>query len=366
MAVDISGNLFIADQGNQCIRKVDTNGIIITVAGNGFGAGGPTGGYSGDGSAATNAELNAPSGVAVNQNGNLFIADESNNRIRVVETNGIIHTVAGSSATFYSGDGSAATNAELYAPSGVAIDAIGNLFIADSGNGAIRKVGTNGIISTVAGIGIEGFYGERSTATNAELDYPNDVAVNINGGLLIADRGNQRIREVDNGIITTVAGNGVSGFSGDGGAATNAELNYPAGIAVDVNGNLFIADSFNNRIRKITFSGLTLVLNNVGYGNAGTYDVVVSSPYGSVTSSVVNVTVTLPPLILSAPQIAVGSTNFAFLLSGPAGSNYVLQVSTNLLNWNPVSTSSIPLSGSLNLSNAINGYSRQFYRAYLK
>ena len=140
----------------------------------------------------------------------------------------------------------------------------------------------------------------------------------------------------------------------------------PTGVAVDATGNLFIADYYNNRIRKVAIQGPTLVLNDVGFGNAGAYDVVVSSPYGSVTSSVVNLTIITVPVILSAPQITGGKTNFTFLLSGPAGSNYVLQVSTNLLNWSPVSTSTIPVSGSITLSNAISGYNRRFYRVYLQ
>ena len=192
------------------------------------------------------------------------------------------------------------------------------------------------------------------------------------GNLFIADENSNRILKVGtNGIILTVAGNAYGapvfgGFSSDGGVATNAELHYPAGVAVDAIGNLFIADQFNCRIRKIVIQGPTLVLNDVGFGNAGAYRVVVSSPYGSVASSVVNLTVTLPPLILSAPQVTVGSTHFTFLLSGPAGSNYVLQVSTNLSNWNSVSTSTMPVSGSVNLTNAIGGYNQRFYRAYMQ
>jgi hypothetical protein len=134
-------------------------------------------------------------------------------------------------------------------------------------------------------------------------------------------------------------------------------------VAVDATGNLFIADTSNDRIRKLVIQGPTLGLNDVEFGNAGAYDVVVSGPYGSVTSSVVNLTVTLPPLL--APQIT-GNTNFTFLLSGPAGSNYVLQDSTNLLNWSPVSTSTIPVGGSITVSNAISGYNRRFYRVYLQ
>jgi uncharacterized repeat protein (TIGR03803 family) len=347
-AVDSTGNLFIADTDNNLIRKVGTNGIITLI----------------------NEELYSPEGVAVDATGNLFIADVGNQRIREVGTNGIITTVAGNGTWGYSGDGGAATNTELYYPAGVAVDSTGNLFIADMYNLRIREVGTNGIIITVAGNGTQGYSGDGGAATNAEMYSPEGVAVDATGNLFIADTDNEAIREVGtNGIITTVAGNGTYGFSGDGGAAINAELYSPEGAAVDATGNLFIADTGNQRIRKVVNPGIpgpTLVLKNVGFGNAGAYDVVVSSPYGSVTSSVVNVTITLPPVILSVPQISSGNTNFTFQISGPTGSNYVLQVSTNLLNWNSVSTFTIPVSGSINASNAISGYNRQFYRVHLQ
>jgi len=362
VAVDTAGNLFIADSETNVIREVGTNGIINTVAGNGF----P--GYSGDGGAATNAELFYPYGVAVDGASNLFIADSYNNVIRKVGSNGIITTAAGNGTNGFSGDGGAATNAELNLPIGVAVDATGNLFIADWGNNRIRKVGTNGIINTVAGGG-GGYHPEDGgAATNADLYGPSGVAVDTAGNLFIADSETNVIREMGtNGIINTVAGNGFPGYSGDGGAATNAELFYPYGVAVDATGNLFIADSYNQRIRKVVIiiQGPTLCLTNVGVGNAGGYDVVVSSPYGSVTSSVVCLILALPPVVLSAPQIT-GKTDFTFVLSGPAGSNYVLQVSTNLLNWSSVSTSTIPVSGSITLSNAMSGYNRRFYRAYLQ
>ncbi|SPE60035.1 exported hypothetical protein [Verrucomicrobia bacterium] len=366
VAVDVGGNLFIADSGNNVIRKVDTNGIITTMAGNG------TNGYSGDGGAATNAALFWPTGVAIDASGNLFIADRFNNVIRKVATNGTITTLAGNGDGAgmgeggYSGDGGAATNAELFLPAGVAVDADGNLFVADSGNNVVREVATNGIITTVAGDGVGSYSGDGSSATNAELSYPSGVAVDASGNLFIADSSNNLIRKVDtNGIIATVAGDGYSGFFGDGGAATNAELSWPSGVTDDAKGNMLIADQYNQRIRKIVLLGPTLVLNDFGYANAGTYDVVVSSPYGSVTSSVVTLTLTLPA-VLSTPQVTANKANFTFQLSGPVGSNYVLQASTNLLNWSSVSTSTIPVSGSITLSNATRGYNRRFYRVYLQ
>ena len=361
---DNFGNLYVADEYNQRIRKTGTNGIITTIAGNG------TAGFYGDGGPATNANLNYPRGLAVDVYGNLYIGDTGNNRIRKVGTNGIITTVAGNGTAGYSGDGAAATNAELNFPYFLAVDVLGNIFIADANNNRIREVKTNGIIVTVAGNGVANFYGDGGAATNAELDDPLAVAVDAIGNLFIADNYNDCIREVGtNGIITTVAGGG-GNYPGDGGAATSAELYEPVGIAVDATGNLFIADCNNQRIRKVVNPGIpgpTQILQDVGVGNAGAYDVVVSSSYGSVTSSVVNLTVTLlPPVILSAPQITVGKTNFTFLLSGPAGSNYVLQVSTNLLNWSPVSTSTIPVSGTINVTNAITNYNRRFYRVHFQ
>ena len=352
MAVDASGNLFIADTDNERIREVGTNGVITTVAGNG------TNSYSGDGSTATNAGLSNPYGVAIDANGNLFIADTYNFRIREVGTNGLITTVAGNGTNSYSGDGGAATNAGLSNPYGVAVDGYGNLFIADTYNFRIREVGTNGIITTVAGNGTNGYAGDGGAATNANLDYPRDVAVDAFGDLFIADSGNNRIREVDtNGIITTVAGNGMPGCSGDGGPATNAvlnnptavavdgaghvfiadsgnnrireidtngtittvagigthgysgdggppaeaELNGPAAVAVDAGGNVFMADSGNGRIREIVFEGPTLVLTDVATDAAGSYDVVVSNAYGSITSGVATLLVGFPPAITSQP-----------------------------------------------------------------
>jgi hypothetical protein len=247
------------------------------------------------------------------------------------------------------------------------VDADGNLFIAERWNFVIRRVDTSGVITTVAGNGSIGYSGDGGAATSAELNNPSGVAVDTAGNLFIADTYNNVIREAAPfGIITTVAGNGQGGYSGDGGAATNAQLNLPFSTAVDATGNLFIADTANHRIREVIILGPTLVLNNAGFGNAGAYDVVVSNPYGSVTSSVVNVTVTLPPVILSAPRMTPGQASFNFQLSGPVGSNYVLQVSTNLLNWNPVSTSTIPVSGSITLSNPVSGYNRSFYRVRLQ
>ena len=314
VAVDASGNMFIADQNNNRIRKVSTNGIITTVAGC---AG--TGGYSGDGGVATNEALYGPSGVSVDTNGNLFIADVGNNRIRKVSTNGIITTVAGNGTSRYTGDGGAATNAALNYPSGISVDASGNLFIADKYNQRIRKVNANGIITTIAGNGSYSFSGDGGAATNATLFDPENVAVDATGNLFIADCINQRIRKVDtNGIITTIAGNGNPSFSGDGGIATNAAMWGPSAVATDASGNQFIVDSDNNRIRKVTTYGQltsSLLINHISQTNAGNYSVIIANSSGSVTSSAANLTV-IPAIITQQPsnQLALLGSAASFIV----------------------------------------------------
>ena len=247
VASDGAGNLYIADQLNQRIRKVDSDGNITTVAGDG------TPSYSGDGGPAVAAQLFAPSGVALDGAGNLYIADTLNQRIRKVDTAGVITTVAGDGTQDFGGDGGAATAAQLFFPWGVALDGVGNLYIADAGNSRIRKVGAAGVISTVAGDGTFGYSGDGGPAGAAQLFAPYGVALDGAGNLYIADNLNHRIRKVDAaGVITTVAGDGTPGFGGDGGAAVAAQLRNPAGVAVDGAGNLYIADTGNDRIRRLT------------------------------------------------------------------------------------------------------------------
>jgi trimeric autotransporter adhesin len=252
VAVDTAGNLYIADSFNNRVRKVNAAGVITTVAGNGDAR------FSGDHAAATSASLSAPFGVAVDKAGNLYIADTSNHRVRRVDTSGMITTVAGNGTESFSGDGGAATRACLNFPTGVTVDRAGNLFIADQSNHRIRKVSTAGVITTLAGNGDAGFSGDHATATSARLNLPIGTAVDTSGNLYIADMSNHRIRKVSaDGIVSTVAGNGIAGFSGDGGAASRAILNSPGGLAVDAAGNLYISDSLNNRIRKLnTISSL--------------------------------------------------------------------------------------------------------------
>jgi streptogramin lyase len=271
LSIDASGNLWIADALNHRIRRVDSvTGVVTTAVGDprcfqnrcdGF--------FSGDGGLAVAAELNNPMGVAVDAEGNLFIADSNNNRIRKVDKiTGIITTVVGSFRGF-SGDGGPARNAELNSPWGIAVDASGNLFIADSGNGRVRRVDRlSGIITTVAGRGRGVPSGDGSPATDAGLPQPMAVCVDPSGDLLIASE--HSIRRVDHvtGIITTVAGGNARGFSGDGGPAVKAQISTAEAIVEDDDGNLFIADTANLRIRRVDHA-TGIITTVVGTGAQG-------------------------------------------------------------------------------------------------
>ena len=254
LAVDSAGDIFIADYGDNRVREVHYTpnyaaSTITTVAGDG------TAGYSGDNGPATAAELFRPSGVAVDPAGTiLYIADELNNRIRKVNlATGVITTVVGDGAAGFSGDGGLATAAALDHPWAVAIDAAGDLFFADAGNNRIREVTAGGTISTVAGDGTAGFSGDGGPATAAEIDAPRGMAIDAAGDIFFADLGNNRVREVNaaTGLIATVAGTGSGGYGGDGGAAITAALHFPEAVALDASGNLYVADTLNNRIREI-------------------------------------------------------------------------------------------------------------------
>ena len=259
VAVDGTGNLYIADTNSDRIRKVDSTGTITTIAGTG------ERGFSGDGGPATQASLNSPFGVAVDGAGNLYIADQYNNRIRRVDSTGTITTIAGTEERGFGGDGGPATQAPLFLPTGVAVDGEGNLYIADQYNHRIRRVDSTGTITTIAGTGERRFGGDGGPAIRAQLDAPSGVAVDGAGNLYIADASNHRIRKVDSiGTITTIAGTGEQGFGGNGGSASQAHLFFPTGVAVDGAGNLYIADVGNHRIRKVDSTGTITTFAGTG------------------------------------------------------------------------------------------------------
>jgi serine/threonine protein kinase, bacterial len=246
LVFDTKGNLYIADRNNNRVRKVDTKGIITTVAGNG------TGGFSGDGGPATKASLDLPADLALDSKGNLYISDRSNNRVRMVDAKGIIKTVAGNGGDAYKGDKGPAINAELNKPFGLAIDKKDNLYIADRGNNRIRKVDTNGIITTPAGDGGFYFIGDNGPAYRASIAGPTGVAVDGEGNLFIADRNNNRIRMVDtNGLIRTIVGTGQRDYNGDSELARETNLYLPFALTIDQNGNLLVVDRSHYIIRRI-------------------------------------------------------------------------------------------------------------------
>ncbi len=251
VAPDGAGGFYVASRAQNTIYRVGANGTLTRVAGNG------SQGYAGDGGQATAAILNTPQGIAADLAGNLYIADTYNHRVRRVTPAGVISTVAGFGTPGYYGDSGPATSAELKYPTDVVLDSAGTLYIAEWGNNRIRRVTAGGTITTVAGNGYPGFNGDGGRAVFAQLNHPDGVGLDEAGNLYIADYWNHRVRKVTpEGIISTVAGNGTSGFSGDGGTATSAQLDCPSGVSLDVAGNLYVTDSYNHRIRKISPSGV--------------------------------------------------------------------------------------------------------------
>ena len=271
MAADGSGNVYIAESGANRVRKVAANGVITTVAGSGVA------GYSGDGGAASGALLNYPLGVAVDGAGNLYILDSQNEVIRRV-SNGVITTIAGSGVAGFTGDGGAATSAALalanpgtrdsYVGAGIAVDAAGAVYFMENFNNRVRKV-AGGVITTVAGNGTRGYRGDGGAASGAQIDGRGGIALDSAGNLYIADGGNNVIRKVVNEIITTIAGDGTGVFGGDGGGPTSAQVTGPLGVAVDASGNIYVADTVNQRIRKITAGVITTIAGTGAVGAAG-------------------------------------------------------------------------------------------------
>lgn len=259
LATDATGNLYMVAKGNNRVFLIEPSGLATPFAGTG------SGGYSGFGSPATSATFDRPTDVAVDAAGNVYVTDRLNQVVRKINESGIITTFAGNAVAGYNGDGVAATDAQLNYPSGVAVDATGNVYIADLYNNRIRMVSPDGKITTVAGNGAAGYSGDGGPAIYAQLYNPTDVFVTQSGELLIADMNNHRIRKVAHGIITTVAGNGLAGYSGDGGLPTMAQLYFPTAITVHTDGTLYIADALNNRIRKVV--GATSIANTQQLAN---------------------------------------------------------------------------------------------------
>ena len=329
VALDASGNLYIAEYFNHRVRKVDAaTGIITTVAGTGIS------GWNGDNQPATSAQLSGPVGVAVDASGNLYIADRGNELIRKVNTAGIITTVA-------------------FSPSeDVAVDASGNVYIADyPGHLVLKMDATTGTISTVAGTGVAGFNGDNQPATSAQLNGPTGLAVDASGNLYIVDYNDSRVRRVDaaTGIITAVAGTGDAGFNGDNQPATSAQLNLPVGVAVNASGNVYITDAFNARIRKVaipqpfTFVGFLRPVDNppiINEAKAGKTIPVkwqlsdASGNFVSDLSSFVS--------LLSAPMAcdASPSSIVAEQLSSPGSTVFRYDSTTNqfIFNWQTASS----------------------------
>jgi uncharacterized protein (TIGR03437 family) len=246
LAFDPAGNLYIADTQNSRARRVDPSGVITTFAGNDLS------GFGGDGNPATLTPLNDPQGVVADLAGNVYIADTNHNRVILVDPAGNIHTVAGIGTAGDAGGGGTSL-AELYGPTGLALDNAGNLYIADTHNHRIRMLTPGGVISTIAGTGTGGFSGDGGAAAAAELTVPSAVAVDASGNIYIADTGNNRVRLVTtDGNIATIAGSGDAAYNGDNGAALKIALYNPGGLALDGQGNVWVADTGNNRVRMLS------------------------------------------------------------------------------------------------------------------
>jgi streptogramin lyase len=246
VVADGAGNVYVADSPNQRIRRIDAAGTITTVAGTGAAA------YNGDGRLATTAALRYPKGVEIGPDGLLYIADTVNHRVRRIEADGTITTVAGTGARGYSGDGGPATAAQFDRPRNVAFDAVGVMYVVDEGNHRVRRVGLVGIVTTLAGTGVAASTGDGGPAAAASLDLPRDVGVDATGNVFIVEEGGDRVRRVDPaGVISTFAGTGVRGYNGDDLPADTAQLRAPRGLAVTPTGGVLIADTGNHRLRLV-------------------------------------------------------------------------------------------------------------------
>jgi len=336
VSVDVSGNLFIADQTNNRARRVSTAGLMTTIAG-------PGGtGSSGDGGLATAAALREPAGVTPDGYGNIWIAEYAAHRIRRIARDGMISTAAGTGEPGFQGD----SGTQMNSPTGVVADTLGNIYFSDTLNHRVRKLDTNGNLSTVAGKGVRGYAGDGGAAAQAQLDTPRFLALDGLGNLYIADQGNHAIRKVTSTtprMISTVAGSGVMGFSGDGETATSARLNTPAGVAVGSDGSVFIADSNNHRVRMVTASGVIKTIAGTGTpgfsGNGGAaLEARLRTPTGLALDADGNIYVAdnennhvrrLTPsggAVISDPLVAAAVLNGASMLSGPLAPGEIISI----------------------------------------
>jgi sugar lactone lactonase YvrE len=358
VAVDANGNLYIADSGNNCVRKVTPSGIITTVAGTG------APGQSGDGGPAINAMLSGPRGVAVDAAGNIYIADYGNRKIRKVTPGGTITTIAGTGTPGYSGDGGQATLAQLSSPEGLRVDSGGNLFFAEPLSSVIRKVAANGIISTVAGNGTYGYSADGVLATNAQLYNPSAVGLDAAGNIYFTDQHAHQIRKVGtNGILTTVAGQeGASGWdNGNGEPATQAVLDAVFGVDVDAAGEIFLCDSEFNIVREVTIDGTIHTIAGIGLDNPGyngdgglATSALLNGPmavnvgldgkvYVSDTNN--NVIRLLTPLLSVPPMLTITKTHAGSFTQGQTNATYTVVVSNAF--------TAGPSSGTVTVSEAI-------------
>jgi uncharacterized protein (TIGR03437 family) len=329
LSFDNSGNLLIADSFNSRIRRVAADGTITTIAGTG------AFGYAGDANTAAQALMNRPYSVAVDKAGNIYIADTYNDVVRkVAASGGTMSTFAGNGTEGMGGDGGGATGALLDTPTALALDAAGNLYIADTNNNRVRKVSTDGKISTFAGTGAASSLGDGGPATSAALNHPEGITVDRFGNLYVADTAGHRVRKISpDGTITTVAGNGSGGGQGDGGPATQASLYYPKGLAVDASGNLFIADWLNSRIRVVTSAGTIYTAAGNGQfdyqGDGGpAASAALRFPWGLAAdaagrvyvaddeNSVIRLLTPVAPLVSAAPQIDANGVMSAAAFGG--------------------------------------------------
>ena len=284
MFLDGAGNLYIADQANFRIRQVDVNGIISTIAGTG------TKGDTGNGDAATKAELSEIGGITLDSSGNIYLCETDKNYIRKIDTSGKISAFAGTGTAGFTGDTTAytiaynkannittvttATSAEISAPTGIAVDSKGNVYFSDTSNNRIRMISaTDSTITTVAGDGTGAYYGDGAGAIYSEINHPTWMVFDASDNLYFCDSLNHRVRKIaadDSRTITTVAGLGSAGNADNGGLAVNAQLHYPSSVALDSTGNIYIADFINNRVRMVTTNGvITTIAGNGKFGNTG-------------------------------------------------------------------------------------------------